>query len=144
MLQATLSRFMPSSSEEEIIGTAEVKQFFPGPRDFDGIHFFLPALFRSLTFCICCCVLLFTGVVVGAIVTSGELRRECKFRIIRNEKVIFSCDGLDSLRRFSDEVNKVAKGVEFGCSIPYAGTKEGDKLVFYSMKDVQKPLSIQL
>lgn len=36
MLQATLSRFMPSSSEEEIVGTAEVKQFFPGPRDFDG------------------------------------------------------------------------------------------------------------
>lgn len=84
------------------------------------------------------------GVVVGAIVTSGELRRDCKFRIIRSENVVFTCDGLDSLRRFSDEVNKVAKGVEFGCSIPFAGTKEGDKLVFYAMKDVQKPLSIQL
>jgi hypothetical protein len=51
MLTATLSQFMPTVMEEEVLGTAEVKQFFPGPRDFDGLSSLLST--RSLRVCHC-------------------------------------------------------------------------------------------
>ena len=36
MISAKLSEFMPESLEEEVLGVAEVKQLFPGPRGLDG------------------------------------------------------------------------------------------------------------
>jgi translation initiation factor IF-2 len=141
MLTATLSQFMPSVTEEEVLGTAEVKQFFPGPRDFDGSFLrsffavvFVSTLMRPWN----------AGMVAGAIVTSGEFTRTANFRLVRNGKTIFECEGLPSMRRFSDEVNKVGKGLEFGASVPFADTRQGDKMVSFVTKQQRKPLEIKL
>ncbi len=36
LLAEKLSEFMPESQQEEVLGIAEVKQLFPGPRGLDG------------------------------------------------------------------------------------------------------------
>lgn len=82
--------------------------------------------------------------VAGAIVTSGEFQRVAKFRIIRGERVVWQGDEITAMKRFTDDVNRVAKGTEFGISIPYRDTKQGDKIVSYTLKPMRKTLELGL
>lgn len=76
--------------------------------------------------------------------TAGEFARVAKFRLMRGGRVVWTGDELESMRRFSDDVNKVAKGQEFGVGIPYADVRQGDKIVSYAVKQVLKPLQLKL
>ena len=56
------------------------------------------------------------GNIAGCIVNDGEIRRNCKVRIFRNDEKIFEGDLL-SLKRFKDEVKEVKQGFECGIVI---------------------------
>ena len=53
------------------------------------------------------------GNIAGCYVDDGEIRRNCKVRLKRNDKLIFEGDLL-SLKRFKDEVKEVKTGFECG------------------------------
>ena len=53
------------------------------------------------------------GNIAGCYVDDGEVRRNCKIRLKRNDKLIFEGDLL-SLKRFKDEVKEVKTGFECG------------------------------
>ena len=53
------------------------------------------------------------GNIAGCYVDDGEVRRNCKIRLNRNDKLIFEGDLL-SLKRFKDEVKEVKTGFECG------------------------------
>lgn len=84
------------------------------------------------------------GVVAGAIVTSGEFVRAAQFRLLRSGKVLWEGSALESMRRFNDDANKVAKGLEFGVGIPHPDTQQGDQIVAYTNKLVRKPLTLKI
>jgi translation initiation factor IF-2 len=77
-------------------------------------------------------------------VTSGEFLRQAKFRLLRRSKVVWEGDAIDSLRRFKDDVNKVAKGVECGVAIPYSDVRVGDKLIAYTVHTSPRRLTIRV
>ncbi len=83
-------------------------------------------------------------VIAGAVVTSGEFSKATGYRILRAGRVVWEGPTLDSLKRFKDDVNKVAKGVEFGIGIPFGGTKVGDKVVSFNVKKVHQKMEIKL
>ena len=83
-------------------------------------------------------------VVAGAVVTSGEFTKATGYRLLRGGKIVWEGPSIDSLKRFKDDVNKVAKGVEFGVGIPYGSTKVGDKIVSFNLKKVHQKMEIKL
>lgn len=58
--------------------------------------------------------------------------------------MVWTGDQISSMRRFTDEVNKVAKGIEFGIAVPFADTRQGDRIVAYTMKTVKKSLELSV
>ena len=82
--------------------------------------------------------------IAGAVVVGGEFTKANGFRLLRQGKVVWEGGSLDSLKRFKDDVNKVAKGVEFGVGIPYGKVKVGDKLVSFNRNKVHQKMEIKL
>ena len=82
--------------------------------------------------------------IAGAVVTAGEFTKATGYRLLRGGRVVWEGTEIDSLKRFKDDVNKVAKGVEFGIAIPFGQTKVGDKIVSYNVKRVFKKMEIKL
>jgi translation initiation factor IF-2 len=71
------------------------------------------------------------GTVAGCYVTDGEVARNARVRILRNNEEVFA-GHLDSLKRFQEDVTEVKAGFE--CGIAIAGFdefQEGDLLEFY-------------
>ncbi|MEI3230002.1 MAG: EF-Tu/IF-2/RF-3 family GTPase, partial [Gordonibacter pamelaeae] len=56
------------------------------------------------------------GTIAGCIVTSGEISRDDKVRVVRDGVVVFE-GGIGSLRRFKDDVKTVRAGYECGIGI---------------------------
>ncbi|MBR0192798.1 MAG: translation initiation factor IF-2 [Thermoguttaceae bacterium] len=78
------------------------------------------------------------GTVAGCRVTSGTIVRDCKIRIIRNNRVIGTYD-LGTLRREKDDVKEVRDGYE--CGIRLAGfndVKEGDIFEAFQIESVAR------
>jgi hypothetical protein len=63
---------------------------------------------------------------------------------MRAGKLVWEGDALDSLKRFKDDVNKVAKGVEFGVGVPFGGLKIGDKLTSYNTEQKREKMIIRV
>jgi translation initiation factor IF-2 len=76
---------------EEVLGKAEVRDVFKLPKG---------------------------GAVAGCYVTEGKITRNAEIRLTRKDQEIFK-GGIDSLRRFKDDVREVASGYE--CGIKLAG-----------------------
>jgi len=53
------------------------------------------------------------GTIAGCYVTDGNIRRQAKVRILRNDTVVFEGE-MASLKRFKDEVKEVKSGFECG------------------------------
>jgi translation initiation factor IF-2 len=76
------------------------------------------------------------GRVAGCRVLEGELRRNGKIRVIRNEENIFEGD-FASLRRHQDDVREVRQGFECGVGIRgFNEFEEGDVLECFVMETV--------
>jgi len=108
--QMLVGRLAPEEIEQ-VLGTAEVRAVFKVPR---------------------------AGNVAGSYVTEGEIVRGAKARLLRNGIVAY--DGaIESLRRFKDDVRRVAAGYECGIGLErFNDVKEGDVVEAYALKEVAR------
>jgi translation initiation factor IF-2 len=85
------------------------------------------------------------GTVAGCYVTQGVIERSAKVRLIRDGIVIYPpaerTAGLDSLRRFKEDVREVREGFECGLKIAgYDDVKVGDVVEAFRIDQVQRTL----
>ena len=78
------------------------------------------------------------GTVAGCRVTSGTIVRDCKIRIIRNNRVIGTYD-LGTLKREKDDVKEVRDGYECGMRLTgFNDVKEGDIFEAFQIESVAR------
>ena len=66
------------------------------------------------------------GAIAGCYILTGKLQRNCSFRVVRSDKVIYEGD-LDSLKRSKDDVKEVNTGFECGVGCDkFSSWVEGD------------------
>jgi translation initiation factor IF-2 len=112
-LKLLASGLLAPEVKETIVGLAEVRD-----------------VFRSSKF----------GTVAGCIVTEGYVRRNNPIRVLRDNVVIFE-GGLESLRRFKDDVNEVRSGTECGIAVKnYNDVLVGDQIECYSRVEVARTM----
>jgi translation initiation factor IF-2 len=110
-IRQALSGMLAPEVKETIVGIAEVRD-----------------VFRSSKF----------GTVAGCIVADGYVRRNNPIRVLRNNVVIFE-GGLESLRRFKDDVNEVRAGTECGIGVKnYNDVQVGDQIECFSRVEVAR------
>ena len=110
-VEAAMKGMLDPKFEEEIIGTAEVRQVFKISN---------------------------VGTVAGAMVLTGKIERNAGVRVIREEVVIHE-GKLSSLKRYKDDVKEVAKDFECGIQIEkYNDIKEGDIIEAFVMKEIKR------
>jgi len=114
-MRALLTGMLAPEVKEQIVGLAEVRE-----------------VFRSSKF----------GTVAGCIVVDGYVRRNNPIRVLRNNVVIFE-GGLESLRRFKDDVNEVRAGTECGIGVKnYNDVQVGDQIECFSRVEVARTLDV--
>ena len=112
-LKAAMSGMLAPEQREEIIGMAEIRTVFVASK---------------------------IGTVAGCMVTSGQVTRNAKFRLLRDNVVIYTGE-LDSLKRLKDDVREVKEGFECGIKLKnYNDIKEGDQLEFFDVKEIARTL----
>lgn len=87
-----------------------------------------------------------TGTIAGCYVTQGNIKRNAKVRVIREGVVIYPpadrSTGLDSLKRFKDDVSEVREGFECGIKVAgYDDIKVGDVIEAFKVEQVQRTLA---
>jgi translation initiation factor IF-2 len=113
-VKAVLSGMLAPEVKEQIVGTAQVRE-----------------VFRSSKF----------GTVAGCIVMEGYVRRNNPIRVLRDNVVIFE-GGLESLRRFKDDVNEVRAGTECGIGVKnYNDVRVGDQIECFSRVEVARTVA---
>ncbi|TNC18636.1 translation initiation factor IF-2, partial [Amycolatopsis alkalitolerans] len=76
------------------------------------------------------------GTIAGCLVTSGEIRRNAKARLMRDDVVIAQNLSISSLRRFKDDVVEVRDGYECGLTLgSYNDVKVGDVVETYEQRE---------
>ncbi|MFO1243616.1 MAG: translation initiation factor IF-2 [Ramlibacter sp.] len=112
-LKAAMSGMLAPEKREEVIGTAEIRTVFVASK---------------------------IGTVAGCMVTSGLVTRSAKFRLLRDNVVVYTGE-LDSLKRLKDDVREVKEGFECGIKLKnYNDIKEGDQLEFFEVKEIARTL----
>ena len=112
-LKAAMSGMLAPEQREEIMGMAEIRTVFVASK---------------------------IGTVAGCMVTSGQVTRSAKFRLLRDNVVIYTGE-LDSLKRLKDDVREVKEGFECGIKLKnYNDIKEGDQLEFFDVKEIARTL----
>ncbi|WP_291940785.1 translation initiation factor IF-2 [Limnohabitans sp.] len=112
-LKAAMSGMLAPEQREEIMGMAEIRTVFVASK---------------------------IGTVAGCMVTSGQVTRNAKFRLLRDNVVIYTGE-LDSLKRLKDDVREVKEGFECGIKLKnYNEIKEGDQLEFFDVKEIARTL----
>jgi translation initiation factor IF-2 len=112
-VKAAMSGMLAPEQREEMLGTAEIRNVIVATK---------------------------IGTVAGCMVTSGLVRRDARFRLLRENVVIYTGE-LDSLKRFKDDVREVKEGFECGVKLKnYNDIKEGDVLEFFEVKEVARTL----
>lgn len=80
------------------------------------------------------------GSIAGCFVTDGEIARDAKVRLVRDNKIIYE-GRLGSLKRFKDDAKKVTTNQECGLTIEnYNDIKEGDVVESYIVEDIKQTL----
>ncbi|CAN5764614.1 hypothetical protein BH20ACT12_BH20ACT12_06460 [soil metagenome] len=110
-IEAAMRGMLAPEIQERETGTAEVRQTFRVPN---------------------------AGVVAGCYVTSGEIFRNNRVRLVRDGTVVYEGD-IASLRRFRDDVRSVREGFECGVGVEnFNDVKEGDVLEFFETVEVPR------
>ena len=86
-----------------------------------------------------------TGTIAGCYVTQGSIKRNAKVRVIRDGVVIFPPPdrgaGLESLKRFKEDVGEVREGFECGMKVAgYDDIKVGDVIEAFRVEHVKRTL----
>jgi translation initiation factor IF-2 len=80
------------------------------------------------------------GTIAGCMVTSGEIRRNAKARLLRDNVVVREDFTVSSLRRFKDDAASVREGFECGLTLSsYHDLRVGDEIETYELRE--KPRS---
>lgn len=78
------------------------------------------------------------GTVAGCRVLSGVIQRDCRIRVIRDNRIL-GVYPLDSLRREKDDTREVREGYECGMKlVGFNDLKEGDILEAYKIEEVAR------
>ena len=110
-VEAAMKGMLDPKFEEELIGTAEIRQIFKISN---------------------------VGTIAGCMVLTGKIERNAGVRIIRDEVVIHE-GKLSSLKRFKEDAKEVAKDFECGVQIEkYNDIKEGDIIEAFIMKEIKR------
>ena len=108
-----MTGMLAPEQREEVIGTAEIRTVFVASK---------------------------IGTVAGSMVTAGLVRRGARFRLLRENVVVYTGE-IESVRRLKDDVREVASGFECGIKLKnYNDIKEGDQLEFFEVKEVARTL----
>jgi translation initiation factor IF-2 len=88
------------------------------------------------------------GTIAGCYVTQGVIERSAKVRLIREGVVIYPPSdrtaGLESLKRYKEDVREVREGFECGMKIAgYDDVKVGDVIEAYRVEQVQRTLELE-
>ncbi len=110
-IEAAMRGMLAPEEQERETGTAEVRQIFRVPN---------------------------AGTVAGCYVTSGEISRNDRVRVVRDGTVVY--DGnIASLRRFKDDARSVRQGFECGVGVEnFNDVKEGDVLEFFEIVEIPR------
>ena len=112
-LKVAMSGMLAPEQREEVIGTAEIRTVFVASK---------------------------IGTVAGSYITSGMVHRNAKFRLLRDNVVVYTGE-VESLRRIKDDVKEVKEGFECGIKLKnYNDIKEGDQLEFFDIKEIARTL----
>ena len=112
-LKAAMSGMLAPEQKEEVIGMAEIRTVFVASK---------------------------IGTVAGCMVTTGQVTRSSKFRLLRDNVVIYTGD-IDSLKRLKDDVREVKEGFECGIKLKnYNDIAVGDQLEFFEVKEIARTL----
>ena len=112
-VKAAMTGMLAPEQREEVIGTAEIRTVFVASK---------------------------IGTVAGSMVTAGVVRRGARFRLLREQVVIYTGE-IESVRRMKDDVREVAAGFECGIKLKnYNDIAEGDQLEFFEVKEVARTL----
>ncbi|HEX7441185.1 MAG TPA: translation initiation factor IF-2, partial [Caldimonas sp.] len=112
-VKAAMTGMLAPEQREEVIGTAEIRTVFVASK---------------------------IGTVAGSMVTAGLVRRGARFRLLRDNVVIYTGE-IESVRRLKDDVREVAAGFECGIKLKnYNDIAEGDQLEFFEVKEVARTL----
>jgi translation initiation factor IF-2 len=112
-VKAAMTGMLAPEQKEEVIGTAEIRTVFVASK---------------------------IGTVAGSMVTAGVVRRGARFRLLRDNVVVFTGE-IESVRRMKDDVREVKEGFECGIKLKnYNDIKEGDQLEFFEVKEVARTL----
>ncbi len=81
------------------------------------------------------------GTVAGCYITDGAIHRNHKVRLIRDGRIVVEGSGIQSLRRFKDDVREVKSGFECGVKIEnYDDVKPGDVIEAFEVVEVSQQL----
>jgi translation initiation factor IF-2 len=76
------------------------------------------------------------GTIAGCMVTSGEIRRNAKARLLRDNVVVRADFTVSSLRRFKDDASSVREGFECGLTLSsYQDIRVGDEIETYELRE---------
>jgi len=108
-----MTGMLAPEQREEIIGNAEIRSVFVASK---------------------------IGTVAGCMITAGVVNRSARFRLLRNNVVVYTGE-IDSLKRMKDDVREVKEGFECGIKLKnYNDIAEGDQLEFFEVKEVARTL----
>ncbi len=112
-IKAAMTGMLAPEQREETIGMAEIRTVFVASK---------------------------IGTVAGCMITAGQVTRSARFRLLRDNTVIYTGD-LESLKRMKEDVREVKEGYECGIKLKnYNDIKEGDQLEFFEVKEVARTL----
>ena len=112
-IKAAMGGMLAPEQKEEVIGTAEIRTVFVASK---------------------------IGTVAGCMITAGQVIRNARFRLLRENIVIYTGE-VESVKRLKDDVRNVTEGFECGIKLKnYNDIKEGDQLEFFEVKEVARTL----
>ena len=112
-IKAAMTGMLAPEQREETIGTAEIRTVFVASK---------------------------IGTIAGCMVTAGQVTRHARFRLLRENVVIYTGE-IDSVRREKEDVREVKEGFECGIKLKnYNDIKEGDQLEFFEIKEIARTL----
>ncbi len=112
-IKAAMGGMLAPEQREEVIGTAEIRTVFVASK---------------------------IGTVAGCMITAGQVIRNARFRLLRENVVIYTGE-IESVKRLKDDVREVQAGFECGIKLKnYNDIKEGDQLEFFEVKEVARTL----
>jgi len=112
-IKAAMTGMLAPEQKEEVIGRAEIRTVFVASK---------------------------IGTVAGSMITEGQVVRNARFRLLRDNIVIYTGE-IESVKRMKDDVREVKEGFECGIKLKnYNDIAVGDQLEFFELKEVARTL----